>query len=248
MNGLVAQCCGLRLGRTVPGSTAHSVCVKPLLIRRARRMQATYVLGKNDSLQLPKGAYNFLEKILLLTTWKYLIRCLKQWKRTEEGRPPAITLLTRNWRRKGQWPRCLIEAHVGWSAMFSGAKHFKLGKSWLEMRQNEVKWCSWSTPQFCYSTCPWQSEENNSFPNSPLLIEWTSPTMESCSGCVFEVGFQPTQHLRQCSGYGSYSIRVLLFQVLPTLSFKVSVIPGIRCTKLEENWLSPVQAFVPPFM
>ena len=63
---------------------------------------------------------------------------------------------------------------------------------------------------------------------------------------MFQVGFQPTQHLRQCSGYGSYSIRVLLFQVLPTLSFKVSVIPGIRCTKLEENWLSPVQAFVPP--
>ena len=63
---------------------------------------------------------------------------------------------------------------------------------------------------------------------------------------MFQVGFQPTQHLRQCSGYGSYSIRVLLFQVLPTLSLKVSVIPGIRCTKLEENWLSPVQAFVPP--
>ena len=113
MNGRVAQCCGLRLGRTVPGSTAHSVCVKLLLIRRARRIQATYVLGKNDSLQLPKGVYNFLEKILLLTAWKYLIRCLKQWKRTEEGRPSAITLLTRNWRRKGQWPRCLIEAHVG---------------------------------------------------------------------------------------------------------------------------------------
>lgn len=68
MNGLVAQCCGFRLGHTVPGSTAHSVCVKLLLIRRARRMKATYVLGKNDSLQLPKGVYNFLERVLLLTT------------------------------------------------------------------------------------------------------------------------------------------------------------------------------------
>lgn len=85
-------------------------------------------------------------------------------------------------------------------------------------------------------------------PNSLLSIKWTSPTMESCLQAVAVClgWFPPTQHLRQCSGYSSYLIRGLLFQVLPTLSFKGVIYAWHRCKKLEENWLSPDQAFVPP--
>lgn len=137
MNGLVAKCCGFWLGYIVPGSTAHSVYVKLLLTRSARRMQTTYVLGKSDSLQLPKGVYNFVERLLVLKTWKYLIWCLNEWRKTEEGRPSATILLTRKWRRKGQWLRCLTEAHLGWFAMFSGTEPLQVGQEWP---WNEMEW------------------------------------------------------------------------------------------------------------
>lgn len=52
----------------MPGSTAHAMYAKLPLTRNARPKQTTYVVGKNDSLVLPKGVYSFAGRLLVLKT------------------------------------------------------------------------------------------------------------------------------------------------------------------------------------
>lgn len=140
MNGLVAKFCGSWLGHTVPGSTAHSGYVKLPLTRSARRMQTTYVVGKNDSLALPKRSLWLCWKALDLKTWKYLIWSGKEWQRKEEERPLTIILPTRDWRREGQWLRCVIGMHLPWFTMFSGTETLQAGQelTWREMEGGKM--------------------------------------------------------------------------------------------------------------
>lgn len=87
-----------------------------------------------------KGVYNSVERLLFFKTWKYLTWCLREWRRKEEGR--LYYLPHRDWRRNGQRLRCVTGSHLVWLAMFSEQDHFRLGKSWCEVRWNEVRWCS----------------------------------------------------------------------------------------------------------
>lgn len=183
-----------------------------------------------------KGVYGVTGRLLVLKIWEYLIWCVKEWQRKEEGRPLTIIFLTRDRRRKGQWLRCVIGTHLPWITMFSGTDTLQAGQEMTWRGWKEVKWCSRSTLQLVFhlslkvrrkqfpklSTMDGMAE-----PHNWILFTDSGSLVLVCSPPLAQTHTQhPIQHLRQCSGYGRDLTRVILFQVLPISSLKVSFIPG----------------------
>lgn len=158
LNGLVAKLCGLWLGHLMPGSADRSVYV-----RSTRQMQTTDILGKNDSWLLPQGS---------ITSWNGL------WLSEHDNIPSGVLKKKRKaitYLPGTEGGRDLM-CHRGYPAWLSKFppwnSHLRLGKSQLEVRWNEVRWCSWPPFQFFYATSPWKPGENNSKASRSQLNRW----------------------------------------------------------------------------
>lgn len=124
--------------------------------------------------------------------------------------------------------------------MFSGTEPFQAGQelTWSEMEWDEMMF--WSTFQFFFFFKFHLSlkARRNYFPKLSTIKCIGSPyngVLFTSSGCVFLVCFPFPQNLRQCSGYTRYFIKVLLPQLLPTLSLQVSFTPDIYVWNQKKN-------------